>query len=193
MSVAVYPRLSAILEERRLSVDDLGRQIAELYGITVDPRTLQELMQEAPMERADLAAAGAAAAVLGIGLDDLFSVQAWPVLLDLPEPEPLLSPEKSRRLEDLFDRQDDGTITNAETAEVEALVAEHGHLLHERNVHEYAQRHNISEEEARQYIKATFEQALERWRALEADPRQRRALIASAKRRRSAKALSPSR
>jgi hypothetical protein len=193
MSVAVYPRLSAILEERRLSVDDLGRQIEERYGITVDPGTLRELMQAAPVERTDLAAAAATAAVLGIGLDDLFSVQAWPVLLDLPEPEPLLSPEKSRRLDDLFDRQDDGTITKAETAEIEALVAENGHLMHERSVREYALTHNMSEEDARRYIKATFEQALETWRAIEEDPRQKRALITSAKRKRAAKTPSPSR
>jgi hypothetical protein len=193
MSIAVYPRLSAILEERHLSVEDLGRQIEERYGITVDRGTLQELMMAAPMERTDLAAAGATAAALGIGLDELFSVQALPVLLDLPEPEPLLSSEKSRRLDDLFDRQDDGTITEAETCEIEALVAENGHLLHERSVHEYAAAHSITEEEARQYIRATFEQAVEWWRAFEADPRLRRALIASAKGKRSAKTSSLSR
>ena len=193
MSVAVYPRLSAILAERHLSVDDLGRAIADRYGITVDPRTFQELMLAAPIERADLAAAGAAAAVLGIGLDDLFSVHALPVLLDLPEPEPTLSPEKSRRLEDLFDRQDDGVISEAENAEIEALVAENGRIVHERGVHEYAVKHNISEAEARQYIEASFEQALERWRAFEADPKQRRTLIAAAKGKRSAKTRSLSR
>jgi len=193
MSVAVYPRLSAILEDRHLSVEDLSRQILDNYGITVDPGTLRELMQAAPVGRTDLTAVGAAAAVLGVGINDMFSVYALPELLDLPEPEPLLSPEKSRRLDELFDRQDNETITKAETAEIKALVAEIGHLIHEKSVREYALSQNITEEEARRFIQQTFDEALERWQEFAADPSQRRAFITSAKRKQSAQTPSPAR
>ena len=189
MSVAVYPRLSAILEERHLSVDDLGRQIAERYGITVDPRTLQELMEAAPVERTDLAAAGAAAAVLGIGLDDLFSVLALPALLDLSEPEPVLSPEQSGRLDELFDRQDDGTITSSETAELEALVAEHGHRLHEQNLVKIAAKRGQSVETVRADVAADRAKAVEWLEAFEANPDRQRALAAAAKRHHSSRPL----
>ena len=75
MAVAVYPRLSELLRARNLSVAELERQIKRRFGLSVDPKTLYRLTYAEPVQRADLEIAGAAAAVLGVGLDDLFEVR----------------------------------------------------------------------------------------------------------------------
>jgi hypothetical protein len=82
MGIAVYPRLHEILRARHLSVAELERQMELRFGLRVDAKTLYRLTHTAPIQRADLKVAGAAAAVLGVSLSDLFDVQAVPVASD---------------------------------------------------------------------------------------------------------------
>jgi len=187
MGVAVYPRLGELLHERRLTVDELGQQIEARFGMTVDPKVLQRLTHASPVQRADLQVAGATAAVLGVGLDQLFTVEATPV--NLEEPESLLSAEQDRRMTELFDRRDRAGLTDAEQAELENLVDQWGHNLHERNVRELAAKRGVSVEEMQRELDADLAKALEWWRAIEADPKQRRALVAEARRRNSRRQL----
>ena len=104
MSVAVYPRLAQLLAARRLTVAELERQIEERYGLSVNAKTLYRLAQPAPVQRADMEIAGAAATILGVGLDDLFVVDAVAVDDDAAEAG-ILDPADSRRMAELVERQ----------------------------------------------------------------------------------------
>jgi hypothetical protein len=184
MSVAVYPRLSELLRSRQLTVAELERQIKQRFGIRVDAKTLYRLAHAEPVQRADLEIAGAAAAVLGVGLGDLFEVQAIPVDQSLSGDAEDLSPEQSQRLAWLFDRSSRGELTPVEREEMEALVAEFGRLLHERQVRELASQRHVSVEEARRTANEQLDGALEWWRAFEADPQRRKVVEAQARRKR---------
>ena len=94
----VYPRLAELLKERNLTVAELERQIKERFGLAVNPKTLYRLTQAARVQRADLEIAGATAAVLGVGLDDLFAVDARPADDNGEEDLRILGPADSRRM-----------------------------------------------------------------------------------------------
>jgi len=191
VGVTVYPRLGALLAERHLSVSALEREIEARYGLPVDPKTLYRLTQGAPVQRADLEIAGAAAAVLGVGLDDLFQVEATPLGAPLPAVEGDLPPDQAARLSVLFGLQAQRLLTDAEREEVATLVGEYGRRRHEAFVHRYAARHGLTEEEARRAIETEVAEADRWWKALEADPARRRSLIQRAKRQRSRQASVP--
>jgi transcriptional regulator with XRE-family HTH domain len=183
MAVAVYPRLDELLRARKLSVAELERQIERRFGLAVDPKTLYRLTSAEPVQRADLEIAGAAAAVLGVGLDDLFEVRATPI--DEAEVARTdLSPDESRRLAELFDRQARGALSTAEQAELEALVADYGRRLHERRLRELAERRGVPVEQARREVAAHLDEALAWWQAFATDPEGRRLVAARARGRR---------
>jgi transposase len=169
MGVAVYPRLNTLLRERNLTVAELERRIEQRYGLTVDPKTLYRLTAAAPVQRADLEIAGAVAALLDVGLDQLFDIHAVPVGEE-DKATPVLDAEQSLRLSELFDRQARRSLTSDEQDEIEALVTDYGRRLHERRLHELAQRHGISLDEARREAASRFEEALAWWSAFEANP-----------------------
>jgi hypothetical protein len=98
--------------------------------------------------------------------------------------EPVLDPEQNRRLAELFDAQSRRPLAPAERGEVEALVSEFGRRLHDLRVKQIAARRGISVEAAGAATAADLEQALQWWRAVEADPRKRRALERRARARR---------
>jgi len=56
----------------------------------------------------------------------------------------ILEPEQSRRLQELYDTQGHRSLTEGEWAEVEGLVSVYGHNLHERQLHELAQKRKVS-------------------------------------------------
>jgi hypothetical protein len=184
VGIAVYPRLDELLRARGLTVAELERQIEWRFGMRVDPETLHRLTHADPIQRADLEIAGAAATVLGVGLDELFDVQATPALELPPEEEPLLSPEKSRRMSELFDRQDHVGLTPAEQAELDGLVSEYGRQLHERRIREIAELRGVTVEKARHDVAQELHEALKWWKEFEADPKNQRRLDASVRRRR---------
>src|SRR5687768_12580182 len=108
MGVAVYPRLEQLLHDRNLTAADLARLIEARYGVAVAAGSLARLTSADPAGHDDLTVAGAAAAVLGVGLGELFDVQAVPVGAGRTSEEGLesyLDEPSTRRLFELFDRQ----------------------------------------------------------------------------------------
>jgi hypothetical protein len=184
VSVAVYPRLEHLLRERGLSVSELMRRMQDRYGMTFDPKTLYRLAGSGPIQRADLTIAGAAAAVLGVGLDDLFQVEAISVHSPPQAQQSYLSPDQSRRLAELFDRQADGLLAEPERAELNALVAEYGRQFQETTATEVARQRGIPVEEVQRQADERVGLVGAWWEQTAADPRRRRAYVASAKRRR---------
>lgn len=176
MSVAVYPRLGELLRQRDLSVAELERRIEQRFGLAVDTKTLYRLAHRAAVQRADLQVAGAAAAVLGVGLTDLFDVETIPVNAPADEVPQDLTPAESRHLADLLDRQGSGSLSDAGRAELEALVGEYGRRLHERRLRELAEQHGIPIEQARAESQAQLDGALGWWSAFGADAQRRRAV-----------------
>jgi hypothetical protein len=183
MTVAVYPRLGPLLAERRLTVAELARQLRERFGLEVNLKTLYRLAQDAPVQRADLEIAGATAALLGVGLDDLFAIEAVPVANGQSQ-DAMLLPEQSRRLAALFAQQADRLLAADERRELEQLVAEYGRHEHERRLREYAARRHLSLDEARAMVAADYDRALAWWHDFQSDPQQQQALVARGKARR---------
>lgn len=163
MSIAVYPRLSELLRTRNLSVAELERQIEQRFGLSVNLKTLYRFTSHEPVHRADLEIAGAVAAVLGVGLGDLFDVRAIPVDDHLEETSVFI-PAESRRLAGLFDQQSRGVLSTDEQRELEALMAEYGRRLHDMRVQEYAKQRDISVEEASSEMAADLDRSIAWWR-----------------------------
>jgi hypothetical protein len=176
MGVVVYPRLAALLEQRHLTITDLVDRIHEQYGLTVDPTSLDQLTQTAPVQRADLQVAGATAAVLGVKLDDLFMVAALPANGTDDATWDVLEPAENRRLRELFDRKLDGVITYEEWAELDALVAKHGLLQHERSMAARARQRGVPVETIRQETESQLAKARAWWEAFETSPDRERIL-----------------
>ena len=175
MAIAVYPRLSELLRDKQLSVAELERLIEQRFGLSVNLKTLYRFTSSEPVQRADLEIAGAVAAVLGVGLGDLFDVRATPVDEDAREASVLDSAE-SRRLADLFDRQSRGILPAHEQGELEDLVGEYSRRLHEVRIREYARQRDISVEQARSEMQRDLDQSVAWWQEFQADPAGRTAV-----------------
>jgi len=125
MSVIVYSRLGDVLRNRNLTVGELRQRIAVRFELAVDARTLDRLARAGRVRRPNLEIAAAAADVVGVGLDDLFAVETTSVggggssttRLGGVEDD-VLDPDRSRRLEDLFEAQDWRTLTSDERDDV---------------------------------------------------------------------------
>jgi hypothetical protein len=148
VGIAVYPRLSELLRAKDLTVAELGRQIEQRFGLSVDPKTLYRLTHVDAVQQSDLEIAGAVAAVLEIDLGDLFDVRALPVNVGGQGTEAELGPEQSRRLAELFDRHARDSLTAAERQELEGLVSDNGRRLHEQRLREIAEQRSIGVERA---------------------------------------------
>lgn len=181
MGVAVYPRLGELLRTKNLTMDALEWQIAARYGLMVDPLSLYRLMQGETIQQADLDVAGAAAAVLGVELGDLFDVEAIPLDPDgMAEHD--LDPDQGRRLAELLDQQGRRDLSSAEEAELDVLVAETGRRMHEWSLRRIARQRGIPVEQARREVQAEFDEVLAWWRDVHSDPKWRRKVKALAKR-----------
>src|SRR5579871_6508148 len=132
-----------------MTVAELERQIKERFGLSVNVKTLYRLTQAAAVQRADLEIAGATASILGVGLDDLFTIEAYSDSDDGEADMPILGPADSRRMAALVDRQAQRLLTDEEWAELEKLVATYGRLLHERRVREVARKQGRPFEDVR--------------------------------------------
>ena len=184
MGIAVYPRLDELLRARGLTVDELERKIERQFGMSVDPMTLFHLMHSDPVQQADLEIAGAVAKVLDVRLDDLFDVQATAAPESDGDVEFDLSPEQSRRMSELFDRQDHVGLTPIEQAELDELANEVGRQLHNRRIREIAALRGVSVEQAERDVAQELAEALKWWKAWDADPENRRRAAASVRKRR---------
>jgi hypothetical protein len=167
-------------------MEKLEREVEQRFGLSVDLPALQRLTLAEPIRQADLELAAAVAAILGVALGDLFRVEATPLNDQNHAPAFDLDPEQSRRLGELLDLQDERELSPSELADLDALVAEWGRGLHEVRIREIAKKWDLPLEETRHKVAAELAEAIEWWRAFEADPRRQRAAVAQAKRRRTA-------
>jgi hypothetical protein len=186
MSVMVYSRLGDLLRVRQLTVQDLQRQIAARFGQAVDRRALDRLARAERVRRPDLEVAAAAATVLEVGLNDIFSVETAPAALAEsngsadPQAQEVLPPEQSRRLDRLFDLRDRRPLTEGEQAELRSLVAAYGRKLHEQGLRALAEQRHRPLEQVRAEVAADLEQAQTWWEAVQADPARLEALVREA-------------
>jgi len=181
VSVAVYPRLADLLRDKGLTVGDLARQLEEQLALSVDTRTLQRLTQDTPIQRADLAIAGAVATVLGVELGDLFTVDVTRVVPANEAVQRDLNAHDSQRLSTLLARQQQGPLSEQNTTELRGLMATYALRLHNRRMREWARQRNIPVEQAQQEAAARFADALAWWDALQADSRRQHELVERAK------------
>lgn len=191
MGVMVYSRLGDVLRARNMSVDDLRRQIEARLDLVVDVRTLDRMTRDERVRRPDVEIAAAAAAVLDVGLDDVFLVDTLPagdvgaVGTDVgDEEDDVLAPEQSRRLSELFDLRGRRPLTDNERAELDALVGAWGRAVSEREFAEVARQRGIPVEQVRAESLAETERALAWWKSVEADPARREEVLRDARERR---------
>src|SRR5262245_4269015 len=116
LPVTVYPRLGDVLRRKNLTVAELERQIEQRYGVLVDRKTLHRLTYPEPIERVDLEVTGAVAAVLGVGIGELFEVEAVALGGGEAGEAGELTPEESSRLSELFDQR-----SEEHTSELQSL------------------------------------------------------------------------
>ncbi len=195
MSVMVYSRLGAVLRGKNMTVSDLARAITERFGLEVDERTLDRLTQTARVRRPDIELAGAAAAALDVGLDDVFAVEAVPITeestdAESAEKESVLTPAERQRLRQLYEQQGRRALTEDEWAEMDALVAHYGRLVYEQGVRDIATARGLPVEQARADLVAELERALAWRRQLDADPARKQALVEEARVRQRSRAVS---
>ncbi|HZQ98069.1 MAG TPA: helix-turn-helix transcriptional regulator [Chloroflexota bacterium] len=180
MVVAVYPRLGELLQERKLTVAELQRQIESRYALPVDRKTLYRLTYHEPVRRAELDVAAAVAAVLNVGLDDLFEVEANPVTEELLD----LTPEEASRMAELLDAQARRQLDGVERAELDGLVDAYGRRLVERALRERAERTARPFDEVRREMDEAVAAADGWLRRLQENPAERRHVVGLAKGRR---------
>ncbi len=193
MSVVVYSRLGDLLRNKKMSVHDLAGQIADQFGLDVDEHTLTRLAQATRVRRPDIELAGAAAAILEAGLNDVFAVEAVP--LDTGEAAAtedetdVLSPQQSYRLRELYMYQGQRAPTEAEWAELDALVALYGRLLYEQGVRDIAATRDLPVGEAHADLATDLARIVAWRRELEVDPERKEALVKEARERQRARAV----
>jgi hypothetical protein len=191
LPVTVYPRLGDVLRRKNLTVAELERQIEQRYGVLVDRKTLHRLTYPEPIERVDLEVTGAVAAVLGVGIGELFEVEA--VALGGGEggggEAGELTPEESSRLSELFDQQSRRALREGEQVELDGLVAKYGQFLRERLLRARAQRERVLLEEARARTDSELHHLLVWWHPIERDEAWRRRLASRVRGRRSRRSV----
>jgi len=88
-----------------------------------------------------------------------------------------MSHRVSDRLSDLFDLQDRRTLTDAERAEMRALVAEWARQVNEQSLHSIAEKRSLPVEQVRIDVAADFDRIVAWHRELEADPARLESLV----------------
>jgi len=196
MGVMVYSRLGDVLRNQGLTVSEVQRRIAARFGLAVDVRTLDRLTQPHRVRRPNLEIAAAAAAVLSVGLDDIFVVQTTRAETDgvgleraRDEEEDVLDPDQSRRLDGLFEAQDWRSLTSDERAELRALVAAWGYRANEQALRDIAAQRGQPIEQVRADVAADLDRALAWWDDVQADPARLEALVEEAREGQRARAV----
>ena len=116
--IKAYSCLQSILEERALTVPELGRRLAE-RGLAVNLKSLYRLKDaHEPLRRLDLTVAGAICEVCDVDLGALVSFDRLGGRLKR------LSRAKQDRLDELMDANNEGRLRKAEKQELQALVEE---------------------------------------------------------------------
>lgn len=162
MTVVVYPQLGELLRARHLTVADLERQLRQRFGLTVNTKTLYRLTKPEPIQRADLEVALATAAVLGVSLDELFTMQT---ISD--EADETVSAEDAavnKRISELFERRATRSLISGEQEELDRLLIDYSRLARDRELRRYAATHGLSFEQARDQIRAEVLEIVDRER-----------------------------
>lgn len=184
MSITVYPRLDELLESSNVTIAELESQIEGRFGLAVDQTTLHTmLMGDEPVKRVDLDSVAAVAAILQVPLSDLFVVETSSDGGNIAE-NSVLGPEDSRRMAELFARQDCAALSETESVELDDLVVKYGRLLHERQTVEIAEKRGVPLEQVQRESEAAVAEALDWWHTFNADPRNREGLAERVKQRR---------
>jgi len=197
--VIVYSRLGELLRVKDLSVDELRNRIARRFGLAVDTRTLNRWMRGERVQRPDLELAGAAAAVLEVGLDDVFAVEAIPVDEEAHDGGPtdaiaeehddILDPEQSHRLREIYTLQGRRLLTTAEWAEMDTLVSEFGRRVYQRGVRVIAERDGRPVEQVETDLAAERDRVSAWYQEIQSDPERLEAAIQQARARQRARAI----
>ncbi len=106
------------------------------------------------------------------------------------EDDDILDPAQSRRLQSLYERQHQRSLTDAEWAEVGALVDEWGRRVYERGIHDIAAQRRQPVEQVRADLAAERDRIVTWRRELDADPARLKALIDEAGERQRVRASS---
>jgi hypothetical protein len=133
--VSLWSNLGMLLAEHNISVLALHKRLQE-NGVSVNLKSLYRLAGSQPLQKFDARIVKPICLVLGIGLSELIS-------LEKPELSLLkLDPVTQARITNLLDKNNQGTITKRERAELERLVdkAERISLHNARALVEYRRR-----------------------------------------------------
>lgn len=183
MGVAIHSRLGEVLESKDMTVTELGHEIKDRFGLSVNLKTLYELaLTEESIQRVNIEVVVAAAAVLGVSLDDLFTVRTTPNGVSREASGQILSAKESRWLAELLDRQGRARLSEAERTELDSLISTYGERLHEQSVQEIAHKRGMSVEQVRREAEAAVTEARDWLHAFEADPRRRQEVAELVKR-----------
>jgi hypothetical protein len=131
----MWSNLGMLLAEHNMSVLALHKRLQE-KGVSVNLKSLYRLAGSQPLQKFDARIVKPICFVLGIGLSELIS-------LEKPELSLLkLDPVTQARITTLLDKNNQGTITKTERAELERLVdkAERISLHNARALVEYRRR-----------------------------------------------------
>lgn len=192
MSLTVYSRVGSILQAAGVDPEELRGRIAARYGLDIDHRVLATLAQDGRVQRPDIEILEAVALALDVRVDDLLDVRDIKVAgtETLPPDDILLDPGCDARLRELTALRDwgDRPLTEAETGELETLIAATGRALVERSIHAAARRLGVPLEVARGQIISQAEEAADFYAALTSDPDRMATEVDAAKARRRARA-----
>lgn len=182
MSIEIHPQLDTLLVARRMTAEDLARQIRARFDIAADATTIARLARQESLHSTNVELAVAAAHILGVRLDDLFRAADRAAT----ETEPPIyfkgySAEEVAAL--LDDHTYDDMAANAED-EVAALLAEYGRARYDHHLHAYAEEQGVTVEQAREVAAEDFAAFLRWQKDFEADAQRQDAVIERARKAR---------
>jgi hypothetical protein len=116
--VQAFSRLKRVLDEQNMTVPQLHRCLRE-RGLHVNLKSLYRLNNDQqPLQRLDLGVAGAICQVFTLPLSELIAFEAPQHKLRR------LSAAKQKRLDRLMAKNNEGSLTDAERHDLQALVRE---------------------------------------------------------------------
>lgn len=175
MSIDISPQLSSVLAARRMTEDDLARQIRERFDLAADAAMIAQLARQETLHGTNVELALAAAQVLGISLDDLFRSAASPASSDTPAV--YFRGYSQEEIAALLDDQTYGDLASDSQKHLDNLLAEYGRTLYDRHLRAYADERGIPIEQAREAVTNDLAASL-RWQdEFEADTQRQELVI----------------
>jgi len=118
MVVHAYSRLRSLLHDQNMTVPELHRRMST-QGTRINLKSLYRLSDDRqPLQRLDMRVAGALCQVFDLPLSDL-------ITFEIPQQKlRRLTASKQKRLDALMAKNNEGTLTKAESEELKMLVRE---------------------------------------------------------------------